>query len=149
VSGGLLVVDHPVVADRVTVLRDRTSDGATFRRVLGEVTTLLAYEALHDLATETRAIDTPVASAVAAPVLSSTIVIVPILRAGLGMVPAVQELVRLCDVAHIGLRRNETTLESELYLDRLPPDLAGRTVVVLDPMLATGGSGRATSGRSA
>ena len=70
----------------------------------------------------------------------AAVVLVPILRAGLGMVPAIQSLVRLADVAHIGLRRDEETLESTVYLDRLPLDLSGRTVVICDPMLATGGS---------
>ncbi len=134
------VISHPLVLDRVRILRDLRSDGATFRRALGEVAALLAYEALSDLPTVGAVLDTPVARSVTVPAITEPILLVPVLRAGLGMIPAIQELVPLADVAHVGLRRDERTLESSVYLDRLPDDLAGRIVVLCDPMLATGGT---------
>jgi uracil phosphoribosyltransferase len=136
----VLVVDHPVVAHRLTLLRDPSTDGADFRRLTGEIAALVAFEALRDLETAERLIDTPVVTGVASPVVVETVLLVPVLRAGLGMVPAVQSLVPLSEVAHVGLRRDEETLEPSVYLNRLPADLTGRRVVVCDPMLATGGS---------
>jgi len=140
VVGSPLVVDHPLVSDRLATLRDLRSDGATFRRVLGEISAAIAYEALRDLGTEDRLVDTPVSRRVRARVVSETILLVPVLRAGLGMVPAIQQLVGPSDVAHVGIRRDEVSLSPGLYLDKLPSDLSGRRVVICDPMLATGGS---------
>jgi uracil phosphoribosyltransferase len=134
------VVDHPVLAHRVAQLRDRTTGGDTFRQLVAEVSGLLAYEALRDLGTAEIAVDTPVAGAARAQRVSEVILLVPILRAGLGMVQAVQEVIPLTEVAHVGLRRDDATLQSDVYLNRLPADLSGRRVVVCDPMLATGGS---------
>ncbi len=134
------VVDHPVLAHRLAQLRDRATDGDTFRRLVSEVSGLLAYEALRDLGTAEVLVDTPVAEAVPARRVAEVVLLVPILRAGLGMVQAVQEVVPLTEVAHVGLRRDETTLRSDVYLDRVPRDLRGRRVIVCDPMLATGGS---------
>lgn len=135
-----LVVEHPVVADRLTRLRDVRTSNADFRRLVAELSGHIAYEALCDLETVDGPIDTPVSSAVSAPRVAESVLLVPILRAGLGMIPAVQEFLPLSDVAHLGLRRNEETLEPDVYLDRLPADLSQRRVVVCDPMLATGGS---------
>jgi uracil phosphoribosyltransferase len=134
------VVHHPVLAHRVAQLRDRTTGGDTFRQLVAEVSGLLAYEALRDLGTTEIAVDTPVAGAARAQRVSEVVLLVPILRAGLGMVQAVQEVVPLTEVAHVGLRRDDATLRSDVYLNRLPGDLSGRRVVVCDPMLATGGS---------
>lgn len=134
------VSSHPVVAHRVTQLRDASTEPAAFRQLLGEVAALVAYEALGDLETTTRAVTTPVALAPDSRVISETVLLVPILRAGLGMVPTIQALLAHCEVAHVGLRRDERTLESSVYLDRLPDDLTERRVVICDPMLATGGS---------
>jgi uracil phosphoribosyltransferase len=113
-----VVVGHPVLAHRVAQLRDRTTGGDTFRQLVAEVSGLLAYEALRDLGTAEIVVDTPVAVAAAARRVSEVVLLVPILRAGLGMVQAVQEVIPLTEVAHVGLRR----------------------VAVCDPMLATGGS---------
>jgi uracil phosphoribosyltransferase len=135
-----VVVGHPVLAHRVAQLRDRTTGGDTFRQLVAEVSGLLAYEALRDLGTAEIVVDTPVAVAAAARRVSEVVLLVPILRAGLGMVQAVQEVIPLTEVAHVGLRRDDATLESEVYLNRLPGDLSGRRVAVCDPMLATGGS---------
>ncbi|MGO8827194.1 MAG: uracil phosphoribosyltransferase [Acidimicrobiales bacterium] len=137
---GVTVVDHPVLAHRVAQLRDRTTDGDTFRQLVSEVSGLLAYEALRDLGTTEVTVDTPVATGAPARRVDEVVLLVPILRAGLGMVQAIQEIVPLTEVAHVGLRRDEATLRSVVYLDRLPQDLGGRRVVVCDPMLATGGS---------
>ena len=101
---------------------------------------MLAYEALRDLGTAEFTVDTPVADAAPARRVTENVLVVPVLRAGLGMVQAVQEVVPLTEVAHVGLRRDEATLRSDVYLNRLPADLSGRRVVVCDPMLATGGS---------
>ena len=140
IAPGIAVVGHPVLAHRVTALRDRCTDGDTFRQLVGEITHLLAYEALPDLRLGEVIIDTPVADGVVSSRVIENILVVPVLRAGLGMVQAIQEVVPLTEVAHVGLRRDEATLRSEVYLNRLPRDLDGRRVLVCDPMLATGGS---------
>jgi uracil phosphoribosyltransferase len=134
------VVDHPVLAHRLAQLRDRRTGNDTFRQLVSEVSGLLAYEALRDLGTEVVTVDTPVADAVPVRRVGEAVLLVPILRAGLGMVQSIQEIVPMTEVAHVGLRRDDTTLRSEVYLNRLPRDLGGRRVIVCDPMLATGGS---------
>jgi uracil phosphoribosyltransferase len=134
------VVDHPVLAHRLAQLRDGQTSSDVFRQLISEVSGLLAYEALRDLGTDLVTIDTPVADAVPVRHVTEAVLLVPILRAGLGMVQAIQEMVPLTEVAHVGLRRDEATLRSEVYLNRLPQDLSGRRVIVCDPMLATGGS---------
>ncbi len=134
------VVDHPVLAHRLAQLRDRQTGSDTFRQLISEVSGLLAYEALRDLGTAMVTVDTPVADAAQARRVVEAVLLVPILRAGLGMIEAIQAIVPLTEVAHVGLRRDEATLRSEVYLNRLPQDLSGRRVIVCDPMLATGGS---------
>lgn len=139
-DGGVLVVDHPVVADRLRRLRDRNTTSPLFRQTVAQLSALVAYEALRELETEPVTIDTPVATGITVAEVSENVLLVPVLRAGLGMIPSVQELLVHCDVAHIGLRRDEVTLEPEVYLNRLPAELSERRVVVCDPMCATGGS---------
>jgi uracil phosphoribosyltransferase len=139
-STASVVLDHPVVKHRLTALRRSSTDGDTFRQLVAELSALLAYEALRDLGTDDVIIDTPVASGVTAQQVTETVLLVPILRAGLGMVQAIQEIIPRTEVAHVGLRRNEETLQSEVYLNRLPADLSNRRVIICDPMLATGGS---------
>ena len=134
------VIDHPVLGHRLAQLRDRATGSDTFRQLISEVSGLLAYEALRDLGTDVVLVDTPVADAVPVRRVNEVVLLVPILRAGLGMVQAIQEIVPLTEVAHVGLRRDEVTLQSEVYLNRLPQNLEGRRVMVCDPMLATGGS---------
>jgi len=136
----LSVVDHPVLAHRVAQLRDRDTNGDTFRQLVAEASGLLAYEASRDLGTRRISVDTPVAPGAPAHRVDEVVLLVPILRAGLGMVQAIQEVVPRTEVAHVGLRRDESTLRSDVYLNRLPRQLAGRRVMVCDPMLATGGS---------
>ncbi|MHB8457153.1 MAG: uracil phosphoribosyltransferase, partial [Acidimicrobiales bacterium] len=117
-----------------------TTPPSAFRQIVAELSVLIAYEALRDLNVGRVTIDTPVASGIDAIHVTENVLLVPVLRAGLGMIPAIQELLPHSDVAHIGLRRNEETLEPEVYMNRLPSDLTGRRVVICDPMLATGGS---------
>lgn len=138
-ASGVLVVEHPVVQHRMLQLRDSRTESAVFRQLVHELSMFVAYEAIQDLATEDATVETPLAEATGRRV-AETVLVVPVMRAGLGMVPAVQELLPYTEVAHVGLRRDEETLESDVYLDRLPDDLSGRRVVVCDPMLATGGS---------
>jgi uracil phosphoribosyltransferase len=141
-TGGqrVLVVDHPVIAHRLAALRAVETDSAMFRTLMGELSAFVAYEALRDLGTVEERIDTPMINDVACKRVGEMVLLVPILRAGLGMIPAIQEVLPLTEVAHVGLRRDEQTLEPTVYLDKLPKDLSGRRVVVCDPMLATGGS---------
>ena len=106
-------------------LRDRHTGSDTFRQLISEVSGLLAYEALRDLGTDQVTVDTPVAEAAPARRVAEVVLLVPILRAGLGMVQAIQEIVPLTEVAHVGLRRDDATLRSEVYLNRLPRDLGG------------------------
>jgi uracil phosphoribosyltransferase len=136
---GANVVGHPAVAYRLAELRDAGTGRDRFRVLLAEISALLAYEALPDLATATRQIRTPVGTAEGA-VVDEQLLVVPILRAGLGMVAGVQAVIPGTEVAHVGMRRDERTLEADTYLDGLPRDLGGRRVLVCDPMLATGGT---------
>ena len=135
-----MVVDHPLAVHRLSGLRDASTDSPTFRQLVAELSTFVAYEALRDLTTVDRRIDTPVLSGVWCRRVEEMVLLVPVLRAGLGMVPAIQATLPATEVAHVGLRRDDVTLQADVYLNRLPMDLSGRRVVVCDPMLATGGS---------
>ena len=139
-SSSLHVVDHPLVAHRVTILRDAATDQLTFARMAKEIGTFLAYEAFGDLAIASTTVDTPVVAGALGATIRQEVVLVPVLRAGLGLTPALQEALPVTRVCHVGLRRNEETLEADVYLDGLPADMSGMRVAVLDPMLATGGS---------
>ena len=136
----LLVVDHPVVADKVRQLRDARTSNADFLRLAREISRFVAYEAFRHAPVTVTTVDTPVTVGAPAVRIDTEYVIVPILRAGLGMSPAVQEVLPHNRLCLVGLRRDETTLEPEVYLDGLPDRLEGVHVVVCDPMLATGGS---------
>jgi uracil phosphoribosyltransferase len=136
----LTVLDHPIVQDRLSRLRDSSTSNAEFRRLVGELSALVAYEALSDLETEEGFVDTPVSPGAPCRRVTEPVLLVPVLRAGLGMVHSIQQVVPLNEVTHVGLRRDEETLLSEVYLNRLPDRLTGRRVLVCDPMLATGGS---------
>ena len=135
-----LVINHPIVADKVRQLRDVHTSNADFLRLAGEISRFVAYEAFRDTPVTATTVDTPVAKAAPAVRVETEYVIVPILRAGLGMSPAVQEVLPHHRVCLVGLRRNEETLQPTVYLDGLPDSLAGAHVVLCDPMLATGGS---------
>jgi uracil phosphoribosyltransferase len=136
----LLVVQHPVVADKVRHLRDVRTSNADFLRLAGEISRFVAYEAFRNTPVSVTSVDTPVVNGAPALRIDTEYLIVPILRAGLGMSPAVQEVLPLHRVCLVGLRRNEVTLQPDVYLDGLPESLAGVHVVICDPMLATGGS---------
>ena len=136
----LRVVDHPLVADQMRQLRDRDTSNADFLRLVGEISRFLTYVALDDAPTVATHVATPVVDAAPAVRVEREYLIVPILRAGLGMSPAVQAVLPRHRVCLVGLRRNEVTLMPDVYLDGLPPDLRATSVVVCDPMLATGGS---------
>jgi len=136
----LLIVDHPLVAHRMASLRAASTDQATFARLVHQITSVLALEAFRDLPTEEVVIDTPVFRGALARHITVEVVIIPILRAGLGLVPALQEALPDTRVCHIGMRRNEVSLEADIYLDAIPRDLTGAKVVICDPMMATSGS---------
>lgn len=135
-----LIVNHPLVADKIRQLRDASTSNADFLRLAGEISRLVAYEAFRDTHVAVTTVDTPVAKGAPALRVDTEYVIVPILRAGLGMSPAVQEVLPHNRVCLVGLRRNEETLQPSVYLDGLPESLANAHVVLCDPMLATGGS---------
>ncbi len=134
------VVDHPLVAHKLTTLRDQDTDSPTFRRLADELVTLLAYEATRDVRVDDVTITTPVARATGVKLASPKPLVVPILRAGLGMLDGMVRLLPTAEVGFLGMIRNEETLEASTYAERLPDDLSGRQCYVLDPMLATGGT---------
>ncbi|NNN01165.1 MAG: uracil phosphoribosyltransferase [Acidimicrobiaceae bacterium] len=134
------VINHPIVSDKVRQLRDVATSNADFLRLAGEISRFVAYEAFRDTPVTDTTVDTPVATGAAAVRIDTEYLIVPILRAGLGMSPAVQEVLPHHRVCLVGLRRNEQTLRPDVYLDGLPESLDGVHVVLCDPMLATGGS---------
>lgn len=133
------LVDHPLVLDSLARIRDRDTPNALFRTNLERIGTLLLAEATKSLRTEPGTVETPLTTAPAQR-LTVQPVIVPVLRAGLGFVHAAQELMPAADVGFIGMARNERTFEPEPYVNKLPDSLEGRPVIVIDPMLATGGS---------
>ncbi len=134
------VADHPLIAHKLTYLRDRRTDSPTFRRLAEELMTLLAYEATREVRVEPFQIETPVAPTTGIKLSNPKPLIVPILRAGLGMLEGMVRPLPSAEVGFLGMQRNEETLEAITYANRLPDDLSGRQVYVLDPMLATGGS---------
>jgi uracil phosphoribosyltransferase len=136
----VVVLDHPLVQHRLRWLRDAKTENPEFLRLAGELSRYVAYEAFRGVPLVDATVDTPVARGVAAKVVDEEFLVVPILRAGLGMVPAVQDVLPRSRVCLVGLRRNEETLEPDVYLDGLPDRIDDTHVVVCDPMLATGGS---------
>ena len=133
------LVDHPLAHDALAELRDARTPPAAFRSAAHRISLIVAAEALRDLPTEADTVATPLGPADAR-ILRADIVIVPVLRAGLGMVESILELVPRARVGHIGLQRDETTAAASRYYSRLPPGLVASTVLLADPMLATGGS---------
>jgi uracil phosphoribosyltransferase len=145
-ADGLIVVQHPVLDDRLAVLRDEATPHGAFRLALHEASAILAIEATRDLPTVQRTIATPLEPAEAHR-LEAPIIIVPVLRAGLGMVEGFLRLLADARVGHLGLQRDEDTLEPTGYFERLPPGMGEAYVFLLDPMLATGGSAVAALAR--
>jgi uracil phosphoribosyltransferase len=134
------VADHPLVAHKLTTLRDQRTDSPTFRRLADELVTLLAYEATRDVRVESVTVSTPVSPAEGTRLAHPKPLVVPILRAGLGMLDGMMRLLPTAEVGFLGMVRNEQTLQASTYAERLPDDLSGRQCYVLDPMLATGGT---------
>ena len=135
-----LVADHPLVAHKLTALRDERTDSPTFRRLADELVTLLAYEATRDVRVDPVEVRTPVALAQGCRLRRPVPLVVPVLRAGLGMLDGMTRLLPTAEVGFLGMVRDEDDLSVSMYADRLPEDLTGREVFVLDPMLATGGT---------
>lgn len=136
----LHVADHPLVAHKLTVLRDKGTPSPTFRLLVDELVTLLAYEATRDVHVDTVQIETPVTSATGVKLADPRPLVVPILRAGLGMLDGMTRLLPTAEVGFLGMQRDEETLEAVTYANRLPDDVSGRQCFLLDPMLATGGT---------
>jgi len=134
------VANHPLISHKLTVLRDERTDSPTFRRLVEELVTLLAYEATREVRTKTVSIKTPVTETTGLVMAEPRPVVVPILRAGLGMLEGMTKLLPTAQVGFLGMVRDEETLQASTYANRLPEDLSGRQVFVLDPMLATGGT---------
>ena len=145
-SGKVHILEHPLLKHKVSVLRDENTGVKDFRQSVSEIAMLMCYEATRDLPLTEVEIKTPVATGTFQQLAGKKVAIVPILRAGLGMVDGVLSLIPSAKVGHIGLARNEETLEPEEYYCKMPGDIAEREVIVLDPMLATGGSASAAIG---
>jgi uracil phosphoribosyltransferase len=136
----LHVADHPLITHKLTVLRDENTPSPVFRQLTEELVTLLAYEATRSVRVEPHEIRTPVTTTTGVKISEPRPLVVPILRAGLGMLDGMVKLLPSAEVGFLGMARNEETLEPTTYAERLPDDLSDRQCFVLDPMLATGGS---------
>lgn len=136
----LHVADHPLIRHKVTVLRDKTTSSPTFRLLVDELVTLLAYEATRHVRVVEHTVETPLTAATGTKIADPPPLIVPILRAGLGMLDGMTRLIPSAEVGFLGIKRDEETFEAVTYANRLPDDLTGRQVFLIDPMLATGGS---------
>ena len=137
------VMDHPLILHKLSIIRDKDTSVKEFREMVSEIATLMCYEATRDLPLEDVEVETPIAKATVKKIAGKKMAVVPILRAGLGMVDGIQQLVPSVKVGHIGLYRNPKTLEPVEYYCKLPKDIAERDVLIVDPMLATGGSATA------
>lgn len=135
------IFDHPLILHKLSILRDKNTSSKDFRAIVSEIATLMCYEATRDLPTEEIEIETPICKTKVKHIAGKKMAIVPILRAGLGMVEGISALVPSARIGHIGLYRDEETLTPVEYYCKLPKDIGERDVFVVDPMLATGGSG--------
>jgi uracil phosphoribosyltransferase len=138
----VIVIDHPVIQTKLTELRVKTADHRTFRTLLNQIASLMVYEVTRDWPTEPRTIETPLEQ-MQGHKLAKKVTLVPILRAGLGMSDGVLRMLPEARLGHLGVYRDEKTLEPVSYYQKLPPDIAQTEVLLIDPMLATGGSGSA------
>lgn len=134
------VMDHPLIAHKLTILRDKKTSTKEFREIVTEIGMLMTYEATRDLPLKNIEVETPICTATAPTLDGKKFAVVPILRAGLGLVDGVLRIVPNVRVGHIGLYRNSETLEPVQYFCKMPKDIAERDVLIVDPMLATGGS---------
>jgi len=135
------IMDHPLIQHKITQIRDKNTGTQQFRKCIEEIATLMGYEALRDLPLEDIEVETPIETCKSPVIAGKKLAIVPILRAGLGMVSGIEALVPTAKVGHIGLYRDPETHEPHEYYCKLPEPIELRTIVVVDPMLATGGSG--------
>ena len=136
----VVIFNHPLINHKIAILRDERTSMKEFRELIEEITTLMTYESLKDVPTVAKEIKTPLETCTQYIVEDDSVVIVPILRAGLGMVNGVHVLFPLAKVGHIGMYRNEDTLKPQTYYCKLPKDIENKLVMLIDPMLATGGS---------
>jgi len=134
------IADHPLITHKLTILRDKNTPSPVFRQLVEELVTLLAYEATRDVRTESVDIETPVTATSGLKLSKPKPIIVPVLRAGLGMLEGIIKLLPTAQVGFLGIKRDEETLQPYTYANRLPEDLNGRQVYIIDPMLATGGT---------
>lgn len=137
------IMDHPLVAHKLTIMRDKNTSVKDFRELVGEVGMLLTYEATRDLPLTTKEIETPICKTEQPTLAGKKIAVVPILRAGLGLVDGVLRMIPSARVGHIGMFRDEETLEPHVYFCKMPKDVVERDIMIVDPMLATGGSANA------
>ena len=138
--GKVVIMDHPLVAHKLTIMRDKNTSVKDFRELVSEIGMLITYEATRDLPMTTKHIETPICEMDAPTLAGRKFVVVPILRAGLGLVDGVLRMAPAARVGHIGMYRDEETLEPHPYFCKMPKDVAERDVLIVDPMLATGGS---------
>lgn len=141
-SGGLVVFDHPLIRHKMTIIRDERTPHPKFRATLAQIAGLMVYEVTRSFATDTFAVRTPMEETTGYRVRGA-ITVVPVLRAGLGMIDGILDIMPEARVGHLGMARDEETLEPKTYLSKLPRDLDAGPVVLVDPMLATGGSASA------
>jgi len=134
------IASHPLITHKLTLLRDENTSSPTFRSLTEEIVSLLAYEAMRDIKTQAVSVKTPVAMAKGAQLTKPSPVVVPILRAGLGMLEGMSRLIPTAEIGFLGMVRDEKTLKASTYANRLPDDLTNRQCFILDPMLATGGT---------
>ena len=134
------MANHPLITHKLTVLRDKSTPSPVFRQLVEELVTLLAYEATREVKTEEVTVETPVTKTQGMKLSHPRPIIVPVLRAGLGMLEGIVKLLPTAEVGFLGIKRNEETLQPYTYANRLPDDLTGRQVFIIDPMLATGGT---------
>lgn len=134
------ILDHPLIRHKVAIIRDKNTSTKQFREVISEIATLMAYEAFKEVPTQQITVETPLETVEQTVVKENSIAIVPILRAGLGMVDGILSLFPAAKVGHIGMYRNEETLEPQEYYCKLPQGIEEKVVMLVDPMLATGGS---------
>ncbi len=144
--GKLVVLDHPLIQHKLSIMRDRNTGSKQFRDLLSEIASLMVYEVTRDLETEEIQVETPICTCTCRTLRGKKLALIPILRAGLGMVDGVTKLIPSARVGHIGLYRDPKTLQPVEYYCKLPPDSEERDLLVLDPMLATGGSASAAIG---
>lgn len=139
-SENVTIFDHPLIQHKLSILRNKNTSSKDFRALIHEISMLMCYEATRDLPLEEVEIETPICKATVKHIAGKKLAIVPILRAGLGMVEAISSLIPSARIGHIGLYRDEETLKPVEYYCKLPKDISERDVIVVDPMLATGGS---------